>query len=89
MPKQEHDKLSVWRGNVRSNTFAVFSKAAVHNGVDSIFSCEVHVQQCGRTAFVFGLSQDLHEVGSIPLYSLIHSLTRPITEANVIFIFYG
>lgn len=60
--EQIQDKLSIWRGFARANSFDVTSEAAVRDGVDSSFSCDVRVQQSHHTPLVFRISHDLHEV---------------------------
>jgi len=62
--KQTLDKHGVWRGVALPNLFDVTSTAAVRDGVDSIFACDVRVQQSDRTPLVFRISQDLHEVAN-------------------------
>jgi len=68
--KQTHDNCSVWRGIARPNAFDVTSEAAVRTGVDSSFSCDVHIQQPERTELKFKISQDLHDD---KVYITIHS----------------
>jgi len=71
---QTHDNCSVWRGIARTNAFGVTSRAAVITGVDSSFSCDVHIQQSDFKALVFKIWQDLHVRHCKP-FTVSHSLS--------------